>query len=65
VVRRLIAAAGRDIEPVIGGKGAPPGERERQTVDSSALRDELGWRPGWELDRGLRETYSWYERELS
>lgn len=65
VVKRLIAAAGRDLEPVIQGSGTPPGERDRQTVDSSALREELGWRPSWGLDRGLAETYRWYERELS
>lgn len=65
VVRRLIAAAGRDVEPVIEGRGTPPGERDRQAVDSSALREELGWRPSWALDRGLAETYRWYERELA
>lgn len=65
VVRRLIAAAGVEVEPVIQGHGPPPGERERQTVDSSALRSELGWQPRWNLESGLAETYRWYERELS
>jgi CDP-glucose 4,6-dehydratase len=64
VVQRLIAVAGRDLEPVIEGKGTPPGELDRQAVDASALRDELGWRPRWELDRGLAETYRWYQAEL-
>jgi CDP-glucose 4,6-dehydratase len=65
VVQRLIAAAESDVDPVIQGSGPPPGERELQAVDSSALREELGWRPSWQLDRGLTETYRWYERELS
>jgi len=64
VVRRLIGVAGRDVDPVIEGKGTPPGELDRQAVDASALRDETGWRPRWDLDRGLDETYSWYRSEL-
>jgi CDP-glucose 4,6-dehydratase len=65
MVRRLIAAAGHDVEPLIKGSGTPPGELDRQAVDASALRQELGWRPRWELDPGLAETYRWYERQLS
>jgi CDP-glucose 4,6-dehydratase len=64
VVRRLIAAAGSTAEPLIEGSGTPPGELDRQAVDASALRDELGWRPSWQLDRGLAETYRWYRSEL-
>jgi CDP-glucose 4,6-dehydratase len=65
VVRRLIAAAGAGVAPLIQGSGTPPGELDRQAVDASALRDELGWRPSWELDRGLAETYRWYSAELT
>ena len=65
VVRRLIDAAGSQVEPLIHGRGTPPGELDRQAVDVSALRDELGWRPAWELDRGLAETYRWYRSRLS
>ncbi len=64
VVNRLIAVAGSDLEPRIEGSGTPPGELDRQSVDASALRDELGWRPRWDLDRGLAETFGWYRSEL-
>jgi CDP-glucose 4,6-dehydratase len=64
VVRRLIAAAGRDIEPVIDTSGSRPGAPDRRAVDASALRDELGWRPRWQLDDGLAETWRSYERQL-
>ena len=64
VVRRLIALAGRAVDPVIQGKGTPPGELDRQAVDDSAMRNELGWQPRWDLDRGLAETYRWYRSEL-
>ena len=65
IVSRLIAVSGRDVEPDIQGEGTPHGEIDRQFLDSSRIRDELGWEPRWELDDGLRETWTWYERHLS
>jgi CDP-glucose 4,6-dehydratase len=64
IVRRLIAVAGRDVEPEIAGEGTPHGEIDRQFLDSSRIREELGWEPRWELDDGLRETWAWYERHI-
>ena len=64
VVRRLIAVAGRDVEPDIRG-GVPHGEIDRQYLDSAAIREELGWVPRWDLDSGLRATWDWYERTLA
>jgi CDP-glucose 4,6-dehydratase len=65
VVDRLIAVAGKDLEPDVQGSGVPPGEIDRQVLDSRAIRETLGWAPDWELDRGLAETYRWYERALA
>lgn len=65
IVSRLIAVSGREAEPDIQGEGTPHGEIDRQFLDSSRIRDELGWEPRWELDDGLRETWTWYERHLS
>lgn len=64
VVRRLIEASGRDVEPEIRGEGTPHGEIDRQWLDSTAIRAELGWAPRRELGEGLAETYGWYERFL-
>ena len=64
VVRRLIAVSGRDVEPDIQGSGVPHGEIDRQYLDSTAIREELGWAPKWELDSGLRAAWDWYERTL-
>jgi len=64
IVSRLIAASGREAEPDIQGEGTPHGEIDRQFLDSSRIREELGWEPRWELDDGLRETWTWYERHL-
>lgn len=65
MVSRLVAVSGREVEPDIQGEGTPHGEIDRQFLDSSRIRDELGWEPHWELDDGLRETWTWYERHLS
>jgi CDP-glucose 4,6-dehydratase len=64
VVDRLIAISGRDVEPDIRGAGVPHGEIDRQFLDSTAIREELGWAPKWDLDRGLRAAWDWYERTL-
>ena len=64
VVRRLIAVSGRDLEPDIQGTGVPHGEIDRQYLDPTAIREELGWAPRWDLDSGLRAAWDWYERRL-
>jgi CDP-glucose 4,6-dehydratase len=65
VVQRLIAVSGRDLEPDIQGTGVPHGEIDRQYLDPTAMRWELGWSPRWNFDDGLRATWEWYERTLS
>jgi CDP-glucose 4,6-dehydratase len=60
VVERLLRVSGRDLEPDVQGEAAS-GPPDRQEVDSSAIRGELGWEPAWDLDRGLAATYHWYE----
>jgi CDP-glucose 4,6-dehydratase len=64
MVARVIAAAGKHVEPDVRGTGKPAGEIDRQWLDSSAIRAELGWEPRYDLDRGLAETYSWYMQHL-
>jgi CDP-glucose 4,6-dehydratase len=60
VVRRLIQISGAEVEPDVRGEGFPHGEVPYQWLDSSALERELGWRPRWDLQRGLEATYDWY-----
>ena len=64
VVGRLTAAAGSDAEPDVQGEGKPHGEIDRQLLDSSAIRDELGWEPAVDLDEGLARTWEWYSAHL-
>jgi CDP-glucose 4,6-dehydratase len=63
VVRRLIRAAGAEVEPDVQGEPGTNGERHE--LDSTAIRTELGWAPEWDLDRGLAATYAWYAGALA
>ena len=38
-----------------------PGHDRRYLLDSSRLRDELGWRDEIPFEQGLAETVHWYE----
>jgi CDP-glucose 4,6-dehydratase len=64
LVRTLISVSGRDVEPDIRGEGTPHGEIERQYLDWTAIREELGWEPRWDLERGLRASWEWYRGHL-
>jgi CDP-glucose 4,6-dehydratase len=64
VVRTLISVSRSELEPDVQGEGTPHGEIDRQYLDSTAIRTELGWEPNWDLDRGLPAAWEWYEREL-
>jgi CDP-glucose 4,6-dehydratase len=60
LVTRLIAVSGVAVEPDIQGEGTPHGEIDRQFLDSTAIKAELGWEPRWDLERGLAATWQWY-----
>jgi CDP-glucose 4,6-dehydratase len=64
VVRTLISVSGVDVEPDVQGSGTPHGEIDRQYLDSTAIRDELGWEPRWDLERGLAATWDWYRQQV-
>jgi CDP-glucose 4,6-dehydratase len=64
LVRRMVAASGREVEPDIRGEGVPAAEIDRQWLDSTLIEQELGWRPRWGLDDGLAATWEWYSRHL-
>jgi len=49
----------------VQGSRAPGDEVDRRVLDTSAIREELGWAPEWELERGLRAAWEWYARVLA
>jgi dTDP-glucose 4,6-dehydratase len=38
-----------------------PAHDRRYALDCTKLKNELGWQPRWEFDRGLEETIRWYQ----
>jgi CDP-glucose 4,6-dehydratase len=64
LVRLFAHVSSRKVQPQIRGVPNADAEPDRQYLDSSAIRNELGWEPRKSFDDGLAETYAWYEREL-
>ena len=64
LVERLIAVSGHHVRPDVRGEGTPHGEIDRQFLDATAIREELGWAPSHGLDESLDRTYAWYAERL-
>ncbi len=62
VLEALATVSGAGLDPEYRGLGNPPGEIDRQYVDSAKLRSLTGWSPGVELEDGLSRTLEWYRR---
>jgi nucleoside-diphosphate-sugar epimerase len=60
VARRLLALAGREND--YAERPAPRGSVPRRSPDLSRLRALTVFEPAVSLDRGLAETYRWYEK---
>ena len=58
VVRRIIAATGRD-ESLIEYVTDRPGHDRRYSLSSAKIR-ELGWEPSRRFSEGLQQTVEWY-----
>jgi dTDP-glucose 4,6-dehydratase len=59
-----------ELKPDLGGNSRRlitfvqdrPGHDRRYAIDATKIQRELGWRPAYELQRGIRETIEWYLR---
>jgi CDP-glucose 4,6-dehydratase len=60
VVSLVCRLAGTSVRPDVRGDGTPPGEIDRQWLDSTKLRELTGWEPAVTLEDGLRRTIDWY-----
>ena len=52
-----LRAAGSETEPEFAPERL--GELERSVLDPARAERELGWRPEWTLEDGLRQTWKW------
>lgn len=65
LVRKLCQILGerlgrKNIESLISLVTDRPGHDRRYSLDSSRIRNELGWKPDIGLDEGLLQTLDWY-----
>jgi dTDP-glucose 4,6-dehydratase len=37
-----------------------PGHDRRYAIDATKIKQELGWKPAYTFERGIRETVQWY-----
>ena len=42
-----------------------PGHDRRYAIDSTKIRNEIGWKPLHSLEQGLAETIEWYRQNES
>jgi len=59
VVKRILQIMDKP-EDLIEFVADRPGHDVRYSLDSSKIRNELGWRPRYSFDEALEETVNWY-----
>jgi len=62
LARLVIAISGKDL--TIKNTPGPVGVQGRNS-DNRLIHKELGWVPSTDLERGMRLTYKWIEREIN
>lgn len=63
LVRQLLDAMGSRLEPEVRNEASH--EILHQSLSAAKARRELGWRPLFTLDEGLRKTIPWYTEFLT
>jgi dTDP-glucose 4,6-dehydratase len=60
-VVKLILRELRKSETLISFVKDRPGHDKRYAIDATKIREELGWKPSFRFEDGLKETIRWYE----
>jgi nucleoside-diphosphate-sugar epimerase len=60
-VEKLNQIMGKDVKPEY--MDARKGDVKHSLADISMAREILGYEPGWDFEKGLRETVKWYANE--
>jgi CDP-glucose 4,6-dehydratase len=60
VVELICELGPGEVEPDYRGSGNPSGEIDRQYLDSTKIRERIGWEPRVDLRAGLQRTLDWY-----
>jgi dTDP-glucose 4,6-dehydratase len=64
VVKMILQMLGKD-ESYIEFIGDRPGHDVKYAIDSSKIRNELGWKPKHDFEEWLRQTVDWYKHNES
>lgn len=59
IVELIVRELGRD-KSLIRFVEDRPGHDRRYAIDASKIRNELGWKPLYSFEEGIRETIRWY-----
>jgi CDP-glucose 4,6-dehydratase len=60
VVELICELGPNEVEPDYQGTGTPEREIDRQYLDSTKIRTQIGWEPRVDLREGLERTIEWY-----
>jgi len=63
MARKLAAALGKDFESNAEYVVDRKGHDWRYSMDSALAQRELGWKPQWTLEAGLKHMVGWYQEE--
>jgi dTDP-glucose 4,6-dehydratase len=64
VVKTILKLVGKD-ESLIEFVTDRPGHDLRYAIDSSKLRNELGWKPAMSFEEGMKLTIEWYKNNAN
>ena len=59
IVRLILSELGKP-ESLIQHVADRPGHDRRYAIDNSKITAELGWKPAYTFERGMKETIQWY-----
>lgn len=65
VANKIIELSGCDIKLETGMPQGWPNEPKKWEADISKANDILGWKPKYDLERGLAETIRWFQRNIN
>jgi CDP-glucose 4,6-dehydratase len=60
IVELICELGPNEVEPDYRGTGNPSGEIDRQYLDSTKIRERIGWEPQVDLREGISRTLEWY-----
>ena len=64
VANKIIELTGKDVELLTGKEQRWPNEPENWHADVSKAEHLLGWKPKYDLERGLKASIKWFEENI-